>query len=271
LNYYERHIGDYLKDTAHLSLLEHGVYARLLDVYYTREGGIPEKEAARLIGARSKDERAALLTVLGDYFTLTDGNWIQGRAEREIERYHGKQAKAKASADARWSAQRQQSERNANASPNEDAQSMRTHSEGNAPSLQTPDPEEKEITPRSTLVLVGTATAAPPYRKPSCPTEDLIRIFHERLPQLPAVEVLTDGRKRHISARWAQVCAESKFDRAQGLDWFGWFFEHVGKSPFLMGQVKGRNGDYFRCTLDFLMTPEKFARVIEGFYHKASA
>jgi uncharacterized protein YdaU (DUF1376 family) len=32
VNYYERHIGDYLKDTAHLSLLEHGIYTRLLDV-----------------------------------------------------------------------------------------------------------------------------------------------------------------------------------------------------------------------------------------------
>ena len=34
MNYHKRHIGDYLKDTAHLSLLEH-VYARLLDVRTT--------------------------------------------------------------------------------------------------------------------------------------------------------------------------------------------------------------------------------------------
>ena len=46
MNYYKRHIGDYLKDTAHLSLLEHGVYARLLDVYYTRETAIPDDQAA---------------------------------------------------------------------------------------------------------------------------------------------------------------------------------------------------------------------------------
>ena len=48
MNYYERHIGDYLKDTAHLSLLEHGVYSRLLDVYYTRESPIPAADAERL-------------------------------------------------------------------------------------------------------------------------------------------------------------------------------------------------------------------------------
>lgn len=133
MNYYERHIGDYLKDTAHLSLLEHGVYTRLLDVYYTREGGIPEKEAARLIGARSKDEREALAAVLAEFFTLIDALHIQQRCDREIERFQDKQAKARRSAEARWSASKTQSEGNANASPD----AMRTHSEGNA--HQTPD------------------------------------------------------------------------------------------------------------------------------------
>ena len=87
MNYYERHIGDYLKDTAHLSLLEHGIYARLLDVYYTRECGIYEADSARLIGARSKEERAALALVLGEFFRLEGGIWIQGRCDREIEKY----------------------------------------------------------------------------------------------------------------------------------------------------------------------------------------
>jgi uncharacterized protein YdaU (DUF1376 family) len=84
MNFYKRHIGDYLKDTAHLSLLEHGVYSRLLDVYYTRESGIPDAQAARLIGARGKDETAALKVVLGEFFQLVDGTWIQDRCEREI-------------------------------------------------------------------------------------------------------------------------------------------------------------------------------------------
>jgi len=85
MNFYKRHIGDYLKDTAHLSLLEHGVYTRLLDVYYTRESGIPDAQAGRLIAARSKDECAALKVVLGEFFELIDGMWVQARCEREIE------------------------------------------------------------------------------------------------------------------------------------------------------------------------------------------
>lgn len=151
MNYYERHVGDYLKDTAHLSLLEHGVYTRLLDVYYTREGPIPQDQAARLIGARSKEERAALKTVLDEFFTLESGSLSQARCEREIERLKSKRASAKASADARWKS----AERNADAMrthsermPNAYASAMRTHCDGNArapvPSLQTPNTRHQE-------------------------------------------------------------------------------------------------------------------------------
>ena len=90
MNFYPRHIGDYLKDTAHLSLLEHGVYGRLLDVYYTREVGIEEADAARLVGARSKEERTALGQVLGEFFVLQAGVWTHRRCDAEIERFHKK-------------------------------------------------------------------------------------------------------------------------------------------------------------------------------------
>lgn len=87
MNHYSRHIGDYLKDTAHLSLLEHGVYGRLLDVYYTREGPIPDDQAARLIGARSREEKDALTAVLSEFFQRVDGEWRQKRADAELTAY----------------------------------------------------------------------------------------------------------------------------------------------------------------------------------------
>jgi len=84
MNFYKRHIGDYIKKAGHLSLLEHGIYSRLMDVYYTREAGIPQDKAARLISARSKDELQALANVLDEFFTLVDGTWTQNRCEEEI-------------------------------------------------------------------------------------------------------------------------------------------------------------------------------------------
>lgn len=132
MHHYPRHIGDYLTATAHLSLLEHGVYTRLLDVYYTRETPIPDDQAERLVGARTQEERDAVRLVLAEFFKLGGDGWRQSRCDEEIEACREKQAKAAKSADARWSKQREERsecERNANA--------MRTHSEGNAPNTNT--------------------------------------------------------------------------------------------------------------------------------------
>lgn len=85
MNYYKRHIGDYMKDASHLSLLEHGVYMRLLDVYYTREAPIPIDQAARLISARTKEEKEALSVIASEFFQVVDGFYKQTRCDAEIE------------------------------------------------------------------------------------------------------------------------------------------------------------------------------------------
>jgi uncharacterized protein YdaU (DUF1376 family) len=93
MNYYERHLGDYAKDAGHLSMLEHGAYTLLLDRYYTTEQGIEEEKVYRLCRAKTKEERAAVDAVLGEFFALVDGFWVNGRADREITKM---QAKVKA-------------------------------------------------------------------------------------------------------------------------------------------------------------------------------
>jgi uncharacterized protein YdaU (DUF1376 family) len=87
MNYYERHLGDYAKDTGHLTMLEHGAYTLLLDRYYGTEQGIPADQVYRLARARSDEERLAVDAVLTEFFTLTQDNlWVNGRAEEEIEK-----------------------------------------------------------------------------------------------------------------------------------------------------------------------------------------
>jgi hypothetical protein len=94
MNYYNRHIGDYLRDAGHLTLLEHGIYGRLLDTYYVKEGPLPGDQVARLIGARSKEEKAAMEAVLAEFFQLQpDGSWRQKRCDAEILRYQEKAAR----------------------------------------------------------------------------------------------------------------------------------------------------------------------------------
>lgn len=84
MNYYERHLGDYARDTGHLTVLEHGVYTLLLDRYYATESGIPQEISEKICRARSRDERAAVASVLREFFRLIDGVWVNDRAEGEI-------------------------------------------------------------------------------------------------------------------------------------------------------------------------------------------
>ncbi len=87
MNYYERHLGDYARDTAHLSMLEHGAYNLLMDRYYATESGIPADQVHRAARARSRDEKAAVDAVLAEFFTLVDGAWRQRRCDAVISEY----------------------------------------------------------------------------------------------------------------------------------------------------------------------------------------
>ena len=90
MNYWERHIGDYARDTAHLTMIEHGAYSLLLDRYYATERPIPADQVHRLSRARTRDEKAAVDAVLAEFFVLIDGEWLHNRADREIEKLAAK-------------------------------------------------------------------------------------------------------------------------------------------------------------------------------------
>lgn len=133
MNYYEHHIGDYAAATGHLSLIEDAIYSRLLRRYYLQEQPLPAEiaQVARLCGARAPEEVEAVDVILREFFYLEDDGWHNKRADEEIQRYQSKQAKARASAEARWSKDAKHSDSDCN------SDAMRTHCEGNA--LQTPD------------------------------------------------------------------------------------------------------------------------------------
>ena len=89
MNYYEHHIGDYIKATAHLSMLEDAAYRRLIDAYYTKEAPLPadRKACHRLARATSKPERDAVDTILDEFFILADDGWHQSRCDEELAKY----------------------------------------------------------------------------------------------------------------------------------------------------------------------------------------
>jgi uncharacterized protein YdaU (DUF1376 family) len=60
------------------------------------------KLVQRLINARSKEEKNAVVSVLNEFFKLTDEGWQQGRCDHEIARFKDRQNKARRSAEGRW-------------------------------------------------------------------------------------------------------------------------------------------------------------------------
>ena len=113
MNYYEHHIGDYDKNTSHLTACEDGIYSRLIRRYYDKEKPLPADvdQVKRLARARDKLERAAVDTILEEFFTLEADGWhhkvcdaviaayLAGEPEREakkIARAQGRQKREKA-------------------------------------------------------------------------------------------------------------------------------------------------------------------------------
>lgn len=195
MNYYKRHLGDYAKDTRHLSATEHGVYTLLLDYLYATEKPIPNDRCDRIANAYADFERDAVRSVLSQFFTETPDGWVNRRALAEIEASQAKSLKAKESAEERW--KRTQCDRSANASE--------THSERNASHKPLANSHKKEQ---------GASPSGSRLPADWQPTEDELRWARDARPDLDVqaeVERFRDywhgvagakGRKASWPATW---------------------------------------------------------------------
>lgn len=89
MNYYEKHIGDFIRDTVGLTMIEDGAYNRLLDQLYQTERALPidKKEVYRMARATSAPERKAVDYVLRKFFIDDGDGYTQKRAQAQIEEY----------------------------------------------------------------------------------------------------------------------------------------------------------------------------------------
>lgn len=87
MNFYKHYIGDFQRDTGHLSLIERGAYLALIHHYYATEKPLPNSLDAlcRIAGAVSKSERAAVKTVM-TFFVVVNSGLMHNRIEAEIEK-----------------------------------------------------------------------------------------------------------------------------------------------------------------------------------------
>jgi len=92
MHYYEHHIGDFMRDTAHLSALEECFYRRALDFCYLNEKPLPKEtqQVMRRLRANNEEEMQAVKNMLADFFIETDDGFHQKRCDEEIARYHAR-------------------------------------------------------------------------------------------------------------------------------------------------------------------------------------
>ena len=114
VNYYARHIGDFIRDTLSLSMIEDGAYNRLIDQCYITERALPKdiEKVYKLARAHTAPERKAVDLVLEEFFNNTAEGFTQKRIEKEIKKYAIKKDHAKKSAAASVKSRREKANKN---------------------------------------------------------------------------------------------------------------------------------------------------------------
>lgn len=89
---YLHHIGDFMRDTAHLSPVEECFYRRAIDWYYVNEKPLPLDldQVNRFLRAKTKTDRQAIESVLSDFFEKTASGFQHSRCEIELEKFRSK-------------------------------------------------------------------------------------------------------------------------------------------------------------------------------------
>lgn len=93
-----------------------------------------------------------------------------------------------------------------------------------------------------------------------CPHKKIINLYHQILPELPAVKSWAEERQKQLRQRWKE---ESK---RQNLEWWKRYFRYIRESPFLMGE----NNRHWMPNLEWLVKKRNLINVIEGKYHNNS-
>lgn len=111
MNFYKHYIGDFQRDTSHLSLTERGAYLALIHHYYATEKPLPNNVDAlcRIAGAQTKVERDAVKSVLS-YFEVMESGLINARIEAELDKHDDRADKNREIALQREAKRREQRE-----------------------------------------------------------------------------------------------------------------------------------------------------------------
>jgi hypothetical protein len=104
-----------------------------------------------------------------------------------------------------------------------------------------------------------------------CPYDRFVALYHEALPQLPRVMVMSPTRQKAMRKLWAWVLSSKRStgerraeNTEQALAWLADYFARAASNDFLMGRTP-RSAEHagWQADFDFLLTERGMRHVIE--------
>lgn len=117
----------------------------------------------------------------------------------------------------------------------------------------------KDVNTSSTNNSTDNSTEEPP-KAVQVPYAEIVKLYHEKLPNNPHIASLSANRKAQIKARWRDGLPNLKSWRE--------YFDYVQESDFLTGKSSPSNGHKpFIAGIDFLINENNVLKIVEGNYH----
>jgi len=236
MHYYKFNLKDWAQATSHLSVIEEGVYRRMLDHYYETETPIPVETRSVMRRLRLADYPDTFQLILDEFFILESDGYHHKRCDQEIEKYHSK------------------------------ADANRLNGKlGGRPLKSEDNPDGFQDYPNDNLNHQPLTTNHQPIdtnvpsERDAVPILEVVKLFNKTFETLPEVKIISDKRRAVVRKRWQ----ENK--NLQTLDQWEKFFNWIKQSDFLMGRTPTPwNGFCF----DWMLKLENFTKIIEGNYHR---
>jgi uncharacterized protein YdaU (DUF1376 family) len=233
-------------DTGDWSTNEIGIYLRLLMYEWVNGSLPPETERlARIARCDHGNFKKSWGRSVGGKFTPNgNGMLYNRRLEEEREKQRQYSESRRKGSDAKWA------KRDAHADAHASDEHMHNLCIGD--SLQSSSSfSDKDLKDLSSKEDMSAGTPAD-----DCPHQEIIKLYHEILPELNRVKMWSLARRKFLKSRWR----EDK--QRQSLEYWKRFFTYVKTCDFIMGRTK----ECFTCDLEWLIRPKNFINVIEGKY-----
>jgi hypothetical protein len=123
------------------------------------------------------------------------------------------------------------------------------------------NPPEANLSPDSAPVICITTAKE---KRETVQHRKFIALWNEiMVPMCQEIREWNKSRERSFRARW------NSNELRQNFNWWENLLVQIKKSKFLMGQCEPQKGRApFYLTIDWLLEPKNFTKVVEGYYHR---